>query len=79
MGDSPFDKIDDDLRREWQEGPVTRAFVGTLLAYRKELADGVLEVIKSDRFQSSQLSSTGGELRAIDYVMLLATRERIYG
>lgn len=79
MADSPFDKLQESERREWRESAVTHAFLATLAGYRKEIADGAIETIKSDRaVLGSTLNTVGGELRCLDYVLLVATRERIY-
>lgn len=72
--DTPFERLDRELREEWRDNPTTRAFLKTIAEHRQAVIDGLVDTVRSGK-EVTKLSAIGGELRALDFYLELATKE----
>jgi hypothetical protein len=73
--DTPFERIDREVRREWLENPTTIAYLKTLLEHRQGLVDNLIDAAKGGQIDFDRMGRVGGEIRAVDFFTMLATKE----
>lgn len=73
--DTPFERLDRETREEWRQSPTTKAFLKTLAEHRQNTVDQVLDAVKSGHTDVLAVESWGADLRAIDFVIEIATKE----
>lgn len=73
--DTPFERMEPEARREWLDHPTTQAFLRTLTDHRRDVIDGLLDLVKTGLADPIKTAHKGGELRAYDFVIQLAVKE----
>lgn len=74
---TPYEKLDEDTRQEWLMHPVTEAFLATIRSYREQVANGLIDRLKSPMGDGNQWNHIfGGEIRGLDFVLFLPDRGR---
>jgi len=72
--DTPFERIDSEMRRDWHNHPVTQAYLATLADCRRQLATYMLqrcEEVAMDK-RLDDLRIAGGERKGIAFAIELA-------
>lgn len=73
--DTPFENLDRDAREAWRGDPVTQAFLKTISDHRDRTRTGVIYTVQSGAAALPNITLAGGELKSLDFVLDLATRE----
>jgi len=76
MALSPFEEIDPEIRQEWLDHHVTRAYLHSLKQTADRIADGVLLTSQGENINVGRLQVAGGELRALGFALELARKPR---
>ncbi len=72
---SKFERLDPDARQEWRGHHATLSFLEHVDQTRAELKEALAQSIQSPSTDLEYVRLVGGELKALDYVLFLATNE----
>ena len=76
MALSPFEEIDPEIRQEWLDHHVTRAYLHSLKQMADRISEGVLWSCQEVHIEPQRLQIAGGELKGIGFALELARKPR---
>jgi len=71
--DTPYERIDPEVRREWLENPTTRAYLQTLQGQQRRIDTTILGIAREGRDDGMVL--LGGQSRGLNFAVHLALGE----
>jgi hypothetical protein len=71
--DTPYERLEPDIRGEWLDHPTTVAFLGTVRLRHDQIVASVVASLASGGFDS-KMQFYGGEIAAMRFVLDLPAR-----
>lgn len=72
---TPFERLDAEVRAEWLGLSTTMAFLGTVANLRTQVVEGLIESVKAGTINENTICVIGGELRSLDQLLTIVNRK----
>lgn len=76
--DTPYERLDEETRKEWMEHPTTIAYLATVQGHHDDVAKQALTSLKGSTNPGflQHLQYVGGILAGLDFALALPTKGR---